>query len=119
MREIKFRVWLTTARGKLTMVKNIPLEEMSLLKVNPGAIVMQYTGLKDKTDKEIYEGDIVEYITDLSKSKGRTVIKDCDLIEGFREFQYDEYSNYNVNRESVKIIGNIYENPELLEIKNE
>jgi len=67
------------------------------------SILMQYTGLKDKNGKEIYEGDIIkgEWIdlyTGLTKEK-ISVITDIRAIP--------DYIN-------CEIIGNIYENPELL-----
>ena len=76
--------------------------------------IMQFTGLKDKNGKEIYEGDIVEGINDssfeVSFKKGcfiGIVIK----VDKF-EYKYLEYSLHNL--ENIEIIGNIYENPELL-----
>ena len=69
--------------------------------------IMQYTGLKDKNGKEIYEGDIV-YIPDMKfEVKFReTICWDCG----------GNYTGmgYEIS-EAYEIIGNIYENPELLE----
>lgn len=88
--------------------------------------LMQYTGLKDKNGKEIYEGDILELRAnpfDRKKDLFQVVFKDG----GFR----DEWNNYigqylppdirnkqggrvRLN-EACEVVGNIYENPELLE----
>lgn len=75
------------------------------------AEIMQYTGLKDKNGKEIYEGDVVKY--DFKWHK-----KD-DEIGRLGEIFMEEYmwcvDEHSINRISnVEIIGNIYENPELL-----
>lgn len=73
--------------------------------------LMQYTGLKDKNNKEIYEGDIIT----LHNSKYKVIFN----IEGARfvlrndEFEL-EITFINHNNERMEIVGNIYENPELL-----
>ena len=77
--------------------------------------LMQYTGLTDRNDKEIYEGDVCEL------DNGRKDVMAFD--EGTFTFgeqgnplidlvvQDDKYMN---TRERLTVIGNIYENPELL-----
>lgn len=65
----------------------------------------QYTGLKDKNGREIYEGDI---ITGISASKN--VKGDIDFVYG--SFGIEDYNLHEIG--SVEVIGNIYENPELL-----
>ena len=87
-------------------------------------IVEQYTGLKDKNGKKIYEGDVVEVNT---KKSGRDT---CEVlwnesIPGFEMMSFDGeiYSFFDIGVdyewESIEVIGNIHENPELLEDKNE
>jgi len=73
--------------------------------------VRQYTGLKDKSGAEIYEGDILLYTSPIaSRSKNRVICEfenGCFLFGGFTT----DYVTAN-----GKVIGNIYENPELLEV---
>ncbi|MGJ0848286.1 YopX family protein [Tissierella praeacuta] len=81
-------------------------------------IIMQYTGLKDKNGKEIYEGDIVEFVDCQYESETLCV---GEVI--FEEFGWHftnsitESSLSCYDSSEVKIIGNIYENKELLEVK--
>lgn len=82
------------------------------------AVVEQYTGLKDKNDKEIYEGDIIE------DTRGN--IWECswsDISSGWsfrRKFMSEDdfMASDDISEdwlERSEIIGNIHENPELLE----
>lgn len=73
------------------------------------AEIMQWTGLKDTWGDEIYEGDIIRGLYDtgiIGYEWVRAEVK-YDLLEGFQLAQFD--------LNSIEIIGNIYENPELLE----
>ena len=70
--------------------------------------LMQYTGLEDKNGKEIYEGDIVE-VMDLI-----CIVEWGEYRWFFREIQKQDIGFSGI---CMKIIGNIYENPELKEVK--
>ena len=71
--------------------------------------LMQYTGLKDKNGVEIYEGDIVRHATDEGVYK--VIFEDG----GFYVKNLFEYDFQPINEYPLEVIGNIYENPELLE----
>ena len=78
--------------------------------VNPDTIG-QYTGLHDKNEKEIYEGDIVKsFFVDTDK-QGNEVYK-YQIIR----IEYDEIlCSYRIDKfMNLEVIGNIYDNPELL-----
>lgn len=91
--------------------------------------IMQYTGLKDKNSKEIYEGDILKERT--PSGFNYSVVKFGEInISGFScdpkmcTCFYHDFSNFNDNwgevalgnnLKNIEVIGNIYENPELLE----
>ncbi len=89
-------------------------------------ILMQYTGLKDKNGKEIYEGDIVGFPNPDSKKIVRFGIIDIEDNEGYSSnqlsgFYLEEIGNKDLSHMDKylldKVIGNIYENPELLKVK--
>lgn len=126
MREIKFRAYEKKMR-EIIPVYNIDFKNRM---INTGILwrtfdeieLMQYTGLKDKNSKEIYEGDILtdhgeEYLlyesrlyVEYSKERGS-----FDFIDKFDYFGPSRYTAFQINYEQFEVIGNIYENPELLE----
>lgn len=104
MRELKFRAW--NGKGEEmhpTMDKETFWRDGNLLLAD-SRILMQYTGLKDKNGKGIYEGDIVE-----TKDKFRAAYI---FKEG--SFGIEHLDVFHVHSEDFEIIGNIYENPELV-----
>jgi uncharacterized phage protein (TIGR01671 family) len=69
----------------------------------------QYTGLTDKNGKEIYEGDIIKTFTNGSPFIGEVYYEDAQW------FGAQDYLGYAIEFGKAEIIGNQYENPELLE----
>ena len=90
-------------------------------KLHPDNTLMQYTGLKDKNGVEIYEGDILSLIRCLDKHFicmcNKLPDKDFTDVVIFEngEFTCNELGNIP---DYYEIIGNIYENPELLKEAN-
>ena len=76
-------------------------------------VLIQYTGLKDKNGKEIYEGDILECeaITE-HREPTRYKMAWCDIDGCWHLRPFSTLTNRNTNY--LAVIGNIYENPELL-----
>jgi len=77
-------------------------------------ILMQYTGLQDRTGRDIFEGDIIEWVNwSNNESKLITIIEYEDDYAAFFFGNWYERSFPETSEEAL-IIGNIYENPELL-----
>ena len=117
MREIKFRAWYEKF-NKMYIVKGIDFQsEIAYFDKNNYRSIydvelMQYTGLKDEYGDEIYEGDIVtlhnsRYKVIFDNEGARFVLKDWFFEIGI-PFK-------NNNNKEMEVIGNIYENPELME----
>lgn len=109
-REIKFRAWNTLMHGESEMIDWERAREFKLRTIEDGVGLqwMQFTGLKDKSGREIYEGDIVKFKT----FGGNEMIYDIhwdDTKAAFKPTRFTEKNSLE-----MKVIGNIYQNPELL-----
>jgi uncharacterized phage protein (TIGR01671 family) len=143
-REIKFRAWVKLERqmlyrgifdrnwyatpkndeGGCHCVRGIHPDDRNEL------ILMQYTGLKDRSGKEIYEGDIIRYNYHHDDNDTDFI---GEVIYDIRKFDKGELDSFHVgfilkgididksywytdmpNLKDTEVIGNIYENPELL-----
>ncbi len=122
-REIKFRAWDTKNNfmAKPFEMINIPQIVMAYLVHNHG-FLMQYTGLKDKNGKEIYEGDIfgLPRVNQYNEFFGKVVF-DGDF-GGFVVHKpnggFDFIHVFLIENRTAEVYGNIYENPELLQDTN-
>ena len=146
MREIKFRafhkkhkiilpVWVIDFQfQRLQMWNDTPEDSNNAWDSFDDIELMQYTGLKDKNGKEIYEGDIIR----IRMYKGNYENYKITWINDYHEVEED---NPNIDMETAEfiainekegidfnwidssiwfkceVIGNIYENPELMEVK--
>jgi uncharacterized phage protein (TIGR01671 family) len=128
MREIKFRAWDKREKqwdnqfsihadgyAYITYITGGFYEEA--LELTPARYeLMQYTGLKDKNGKGVYEGDIICY-----KEFPAVISYDIEVVKwekwitGFSPFNvYDSDCGHYFPFDDFEVIGNIYENPELL-----
>lgn len=123
MREIKFRCWdrfkQRWSNYKINdgtvyfMDKNTGVWYGSYNKRYKDFNLMQYTGLEDKNGKEIYEGDI---LSDGNNEKPYKVIFENGSFRAEFKGDFEEYSFdlIDVVAQSYEVVGNIYENPELM-----
>jgi uncharacterized phage protein (TIGR01671 family) len=72
--------------------------------------LMQYTGLKDKKGKDIYEDDIVNWL-DIGGHKYQVVYEDCGFV-GI-DLESDDGGDIDLAMQELEVIGNVWENPEL------
>ena len=112
-REIKFRVWAVASK-KMFLPSNEEGWEIITGEIypKPNTILMQYTGLKDKNGKEIYDGDIIKLENTLNRIIWLDGYACFALIEDGGIKPYTLYEQFS-HREP-EVIGNIYENSELL-----
>lgn len=120
MREIKFRAWNVASARMYSNDSIKALGNLQKLLTLNHVIVMQYTGLKDIDGKEIYEGDILSTKVFID-GKWEDSIEPVIFRDGCfaLDWSFSKDGSYweilTKEIEGKKILGNIYENSDLLE----
>lgn len=128
MKNIKFRAYDSLAKKMYnwTELLNQNLKNIFTIPEQCGYNLMQYTGLKDRNMKEIYEGDIIKVNEDIRKAFDLKKIMYVVFMEGAFYLKAEKEIKWELLRcfpaivgiegnARVEVIGNIYDNPELLE----
>ncbi|MEK3867661.1 YopX family protein [Paenibacillus sp. FSL H7-0716] len=133
-REIKFQVWDNENKcffkdtnlaynGVIEQLLISPAGDINFRKMDgmyhesmfPGRFVLrQYTGLKDKNGREIYEGDFIQNENTIGEIEW--VQEHCAFMAFTRNPSFYRYLESDGQLNLTEIIGNIYENPELIEV---
>lgn len=125
MNNLKFRVW-DKANKEMLKIDFIDffLEEIRVLE-NDGSCfsmkfsdveIMQSTGLFDKSGVEIFEGDIVQYLDGEYSFVGVVENSAFGIYakNKYDNYRFEDFADENTKEADVVVIGNIYENKELL-----
>ena len=123
MREIKFRAWVEEENEMMSVEEIIFCEVGGVAEINEWwgdnrFILMQCTGLKDKNGVEIYEGDILRWYGYEVKGGKQIRPEKLLVVAGYIRDAHKVLCITEGTDQTVEIIGNIYENPELLEAAN-
>ena len=122
MRTLKFRMYDEKYRTWFRGLGPLMYADNPLVK--QGYTIQQYIGLQDKNGKDIYEGDYINFSTDCSHPlgdkdiidwKNQVVHYDEALAGFFFGYKYEFQIMDNVMPETLEVVGNIFDNPELIE----
>ncbi|MEN2346497.1 YopX family protein [Lentilactobacillus parabuchneri] len=131
-REIKFRIW--RAPDEYTKVSwmeswdsllNYSMSDIFQLD-NPDDVLEQFTGLKDRNGKDIYEGDILAWHSNIYRKHdwvGLVLYRGAGFAvqESDKSYSSPEWLDCACRKDAniIEVIGNIHENPELLEAQHD
>ena len=118
-RKIKFKAWNVRDNKPYELDFGLEIGDEGLILIPGGVVIIQSTGLYDSNACEIWEGDIIRFCGD-SRVRGQ-----YEVSHPIRKINYREHSasfsdgignglNHEALFERWEVIGNIYENPELL-----
>ena len=116
MREIKFRAWDQENNQMINWYDTFFYDDSPVTRYSGDFSyiempLMQYTGLKDKNEVEIYEGDIIRSYNEFGEAFEQLSVVEYDVSTGQLKGIDIKYIDYE------EVIGNIYENPDLIKRK--
>lgn len=125
----KFRMW-NRISSQLHIVNGLYFDDKEAEYVDNNNVLrfigfknielMQSTGLFDKNGKEIFEGDILKVVDKYENNSGSIEVVSYSEAQACfitKDIDQNIYRLYNTLMFEVEVIGNIYENPELLELE--
>jgi hypothetical protein len=113
-REIKFKAWNPTLKLMFTDRGNNKDYVFGAMQGKNVGMPLQYTGLKDKDGKEIYEGDIVE-LKEYGSFRQRKVVFFAGGGFVMNKAGNPTQPGVSILGYKLEVVGNVYENPEFLE----
>lgn len=130
MREVEFKAWDKELNRLCNVIqlgiKDIIVEsdeedEISGYLPRDRFILLQYTGFKDKNEKKIYEGQILKFYNDVDyivkAGYAKVVYEDGAFCCKHFKYGTEYLANMDMDDMDITVVGNIYDNPELLEVK--
>ena len=117
MRQIKFRIWCEKEKKMyppIVLQEYMSMSEYAQDDIQPAGeenrLLLEWTGLLDKNGKEIFEGDIIAYRNRKDELMTGIEVKWTGIMGEQGVYGY----GYDITPDKCEIIGNIYENPELI-----
>lgn len=112
MRPLKFRLFDKTTKQ---MYEPVDILEVHHWHIDPEDVLMQFTGLLDKSGKEIYEGDIVQ----AKHRNGKPYLSPATVRwlnneACFTACYHPDPGTFSLLESNIEVIGNLYSNPELV-----
>lgn len=121
MKDIKIRAWNTSENIMLpsacfwSWLRSVNGDKYNIQEMEDDLVLMLYTGLNDKNGNDVFESDVV-------KIDGRglyRVIYIDDSMKFFFQTLTGDSGEFRAGSENIEVVGDIYQNPELLETKED